>query len=219
MSLINDALKRAKQAQIHAQLPPLPAPPPLHPVEAAPPARHSPRLLGFAALVVVMILALGLAWQWSRLSVHARAPKPTVQASATTSAAPAPAPAMPAAEPEPAVEPARLYSVPPVTLRSVPAPSVVAAGSPAPPAQAIEPPQADSEELITTPPALPEPAPAKPAPPKLQAIIYNPARPSAILRGQTLFLGERVDGFQVVGISRTSVTLAGVGQTNVLTLP
>jgi hypothetical protein len=59
----------------------------------------------------------------------------------------------------------------------------------------------------------------KPAPLKLQSIIYNPARPSAMIGGKFLFLGDHIQGFRLVAIREDSVTLVGDGQTNVLTLP
>jgi hypothetical protein len=54
--------------------------------------------------------------------------------------------------------------------------------------------------------------------PKLQAVIFDPRRPSAIISGRSVFVGDRVNDFRVVAISQESVTLAGGGQTNVLIL-
>ncbi len=59
---------------------------------------------------------------------------------------------------------------------------------------------------------------AKPALPKLQGIVFNPRRPSAVINGKTLFLGDRVAGFRVVAIGPDSATLVSGGQTNVLML-
>jgi hypothetical protein len=52
----------------------------------------------------------------------------------------------------------------------------------------------------------------------LQAIIFNPKRPSAMIGGKTLFIGDKVGDLRVVAIDKNSATLAGGGQTNVLTL-
>jgi MSHA biogenesis protein MshK len=42
---------------------------------------------------------------------------------------------------------------------------------------------------------------------RLSAIIYTAVRPSAIVNGQTVNLGDYVDGATVVGITPTTVTL------------
>jgi hypothetical protein len=68
----------------------------------------------------------------------------------------------------------------------------------------------------TAPPA--EPAPPKPAPLKLQAILYNRAHPSAQISGKTLFIGDRIGAFRLVAVDTESATLVGGGQTNVLSL-
>ena len=64
----------------------------------------------------------------------------------------------------------------------------------------------------------PAPAPAAPAPEKakpeyrLSGIIYTVAHPAAIMNGQTVYLGDWVDGATVVGIYRTHVVLQINGQ-------
>ena len=47
---------------------------------------------------------------------------------------------------------------------------------------------------------------------RLNGIIFSDYRPSAIVNGQTVYLGDKVDGATVVGITRTSVTLHTNGQ-------
>ena len=74
----------------------------------------------------------------------------------------------------------------------------------------------DSEGTNTT--AMTPPAPPKPAPLRLQAIIFTPRRPSAMISGKTLFIGDKLGDLRVVAISKESAILAGTGQTNVLTL-
>jgi hypothetical protein len=61
-------------------------------------------------------------------------------------------------------------------------------------------------------------APPKPAPLRLQAIIFNPSRPSALISGKTLFIGEKLGALRVVAIDQESATLVGPGLTNVLSL-
>jgi hypothetical protein len=53
---------------------------------------------------------------------------------------------------------------------------------------------------------------------KLQAITFNPARPSAIVSGKTVFVGDRFREFRVLKIGVDSITLVNETQTNVLTL-
>jgi hypothetical protein len=59
---------------------------------------------------------------------------------------------------------------------------------------------------------------AKPAGPKLQAIVFSPTRPSAIINGKTLFLGDKIGDQRVVAIAQDSATLAAGTATNVLFL-
>jgi hypothetical protein len=69
-----------------------------------------------------------------------------------------------------------------------------------------------------SPVAIAEPPAPKPAPLKLQAIVYNPVRPSAIINGRTLFVGDKFADFHILAINQESATLVGKGQTNVLNL-
>jgi hypothetical protein len=62
------------------------------------------------------------------------------------------------------------------------------------------------------------PTPATPAPLRLQAIIFNPRRPSAMISGKTLFIGDKLGDLRVAAISKESAILVGAGKTNVLTL-
>jgi hypothetical protein len=56
-------------------------------------------------------------------------------------------------------------------------------------------------------------------PPRLQGISYNPSKPSAIINGNTLFVGERVADWTVTAISNEHVTVQDDnGQTNILSL-
>jgi hypothetical protein len=64
----------------------------------------------------------------------------------------------------------------------------------------------------------PPPAP-KPPPLRLQAIVFNPKRPSVLISGRTLFVGEKLGDLRVVAIDQESATLVGAGKTNILTMP
>ena len=78
---------------------------------------------------------------------------------------------------------------------------------------------AAAEQVASNAPALTQPVPTPPAPLKLQAIVFNPAEPSAIINGKTLFVGDYIREFQVLAISQASATLADGSHTNILRLP
>jgi hypothetical protein len=69
--------------------------------------------------------------------------------------------------------------------------------------------------------------PPAPLPPKqnlqpefrLNGIIYTRPRPSAILNGKTVFVGDRVGGATVISIGQTEVTLQVNGRRRTYTLP
>jgi len=64
---------------------------------------------------------------------------------------------------------------------------------------------------------IPDMAPA-PAPLRLQGIMFDPAHPSAMIKGKTVMVGDQIDEFVVTAISPTSATLVSAFKTNVLTL-
>jgi hypothetical protein len=213
MSLINDALKRARESQ--AQAPP---PPPRNlefkPVEPGQMVNHGPSLTLIAIACIALILAGLLAWQW--LHKSASAPSPVVAKAAppdqiappapTLSVPPAPAPAavpVPAKAPEPAA-PAETKLV--ASAVTTPSEAPIAAAKPI-------------QEVATVSASVTEIAPPKPAPPKLQAIVYRHTRPSAMISGKTLFVGDKYGDWRLVAISEESATLVGGGLTNVLILP
>jgi len=208
MSLINDALRRAKEAQKDAPLP-TSRDLPFRPVEPAlQRARRGLGLLLPVALTAVALLSLLVVWQWTRL--RGAATPTEVQARTTrVPLATTPASAL-AAQPAPVQEPA-----------SPPSPVSGAAATVAPDAASAPTyePLADIQESeATNAPAMTAPMPPTPAPLRLQAIIFSPRRPSAMISGKTLFIGDKLGDLRVVAISKESAILAGAGQTNVLTL-
>ena len=228
MSLIADALKRAKEAEQQAAPP---APPNLQfrPVEPAQYTRKGLGLMLPAALAVMALLALFFAWQWAQRAGLARPIE--VRAAAATAANPAPAPPLaPAshapvrtAEPAPVAQPAP--ALPPTAAVAAP-PSAAPVTAATDTSAAIILPESTNAAVLAAPESgtasasaavVAEPAPP-PAPPKLQAIIFSPTRPSVMIGGRTLFIGDKLNEFRVVAIDRQSATLAGLGQTNVLTL-
>jgi hypothetical protein len=176
MSLINDALTRAKQVP-PGQPPPLP----LRPVEPA--QKHANNfgwIIGITVGVVVLLgvgalmIGLGLA------SLKARAAK----SPEAVSARPAPAPA------------------PVVVVEATPSPATPVAA------------HSNPETSAAAPVVVPAPAPVM----KLQAILFSPARPSAVVNGRTVFVGDQIEGFTVTSITRSTCTLVSKTETNVLEL-
>jgi hypothetical protein len=218
MSLINDALKRARQAQKEN-----PAPPPALPFRPAETSRSRnsglslPMIVGLVVVVALAGLLAALAWQ-------KRAP-----------ALPVAAARQPGASPSPASTPSRTAtsagSVPAEPTASVPAPPepAPAAESPAPsntgPGPGVPPAAPGSTNSSAAADAATngtvvaaDLTPPKPAPPKLQGIFYRPGRPSAVINGKNVFIGSRVGEFQVLAITQESVTIGSATQTNVLSL-
>jgi len=197
MSLINDALKRAKTAQQQAEVP-APSGPQLRPVEPPQAARHGLGLALPVTCVVIALLGLLLLWQLaSNRGKETQGSTVTGEGIAVAARTAAPAPATEITKPGSSASSA------PATAAQ-PASNVVTTGSVV----------ADSSSNATS---VAE-APPKPAPLKLQGIVYNPTHPSATISGRTVFVGDRVGGFRVIAIGKDSATLVGGGQTNQLNL-
>lgn len=213
MSLINDALKRAKQTQ------PRPGPPPgsgpMRPVEPPRPGKEPRSLLvpivGAALLVLVggILIVLALSWGF-RLQ-----------------------PAAPVVNPAPAAS----VAVTPQTSQAAPvagtvhaAETVVAASLPSPPSASIQsnalpattvvvPVVTQAVAVVESSNAAPVVAPPpEPVLPRLQGILFNPSRPTAFLNGRSVVVGGRVGEYTVLAITKQSVTIERAGQTNVLTM-
>ena len=198
MSLINDALKRAKQAQKEN-----PAwPPALQFKPAAPSQRRSsgPPILLIVAVVVVLAL-VGLfvvsALQ-KRETVHRVANGKQPDESIVQTGAPS------VATPAANSVPGQLVST---TDNAVAAVNPATVPSPAP-----------TDSVTNFAVAAAEATPPRPALPKLQGIFYRPAQPSAVINAKNVFIGSRVGEFQVLAITQQSVTIGSATQTNVLSL-
>lgn len=201
MSLINDALKRAKQAQ----QPNSPDAPQMRvqfrPVEPSQHAKKSHAGI-WIAIVIVAGLIIGFV---IRQTTRDSSPTPKeAKAREIVAAKPAPQEVTP---PTPAPAPAATTSVgvptnaTPKTMATKPAPQEVMIKEPTAPA-----------------PVVTQEEPAPKLTPKLQAVVYDPNRPSAIISGKSVFKGDRIGDFRVARITPESVTLVGGGQTNVLVL-
>lgn len=190
MSLINDALQRAKQTQ--QQNPPPTPPLQFRPVEPAPPNhRRAPLLFVGLVLALILVVALGGLVVWfvaQKSNGELRAAARTVNEPVATLTADSPVASIPTPAPAPAskVEP---------SLATAPVES-----------------ETNTVAVTTTV------EPPKPLAPKLQGIAFHPIRPSAVVNGKNVFIGDRVSEFRVLAITRGSVTLGSATATNVLSL-
>ncbi len=224
MSLINDALRRANQAQ--KQAPPVspPASLQLRPVEpeSEPQSGSSlflPGLLALAAIIVVLLII-----QLSRKSTPSEPVMTRARAAESANHAPE---ARPAAESGQGAASSdsltRQAGSSPVVHAPLASPAQIAVNSPATTAPsptnavAVTPPLNSASPAPTNPP-LPAVIPTPAAPPKLQGIVWDPRRPSAVINGRTLFVGDRFAEFRVRTISPDTVTLVSKTQTNLLQL-
>ncbi|HTL16874.1 MAG TPA: HDOD domain-containing protein [Patescibacteria group bacterium] len=76
-----------------------------------------------------------------------------------------------------------------------------------------------SEESVTNASSVSLPAQKKPAEFRVTGIIYTVGRPSAIVNGKTVFVGDQVGGATVLSIGHTDVTLQINGQRKSYGLP
>lgn len=216
MSLINDALKRASEAQKKREATPQPGPTPSGPalVPAESPRRSVPTFLVPSLLVLALALGAWFLWGWwSARSVPAAAA--TAQPTAMAAARP------PAGATAPGLAPGSAAPGPGVNLTPVerPAPAVRA---PAP--HADKPPKAVAASPAATSPAAATPLVA--APParqefptlKLQGIYYRLSSPSALINGKTLYVGDEIDDAKLVKIERFNVTMQFGAETRVFKL-
>src|SRR5437867_53479 len=211
MSLINDALNRAKQAQ---QQNPFGGQPvvPLQPVDYS--SRPNYLLRALVALLAVVTLACSVwfFWKWwssqgerrSVLTVNDTKADPTAQSSGRPQSFPR-------------------KSVIHVSTNIVVRPNVAVAPKPG-----TEVRSAPTNASITTSPTVADAsaAAAEPAPPpfpfadlKLRSIIYREGRPAAVINGDMLYVGDEISGARVVRIDRHTVTVERKGETNELRLP
>lgn len=207
MSLINDALKRARAAQKDA---PPPAPPTLHfrPVEAQDDSKRRPNFMIPAAVGALVVFVFFLGWH---LTHRSRATAPENRGELVVNARAAqPATIASSAAPRLAATQAAAQSLTNILAKSSGQNSALApvndrAGAPTPTDSSTN--SAAIEALVV-----------KPAPLKLQAIFFQPARPSALISGKTVFRGDKLGEFRVLAIDKTSATLASSSLTNILTV-
>lgn len=83
-----------------------------------------------------------------------------------------------------------------------PEPKPAAAAIPTNPAPALSAPQASAKPTY-----------------KLQGIYWRPTRPSAVVNGKTVYVGDRVEKARITAIEQDSVTLDVEGESKVLQFP
>ena len=192
MSLINDALKRAKQAQ--QENPPTTPPLEFRAVEPGQKENRRATLLVVGlSLVVTLIIGLAGLLIWF---VSQAKPAPVPVAARVADAPLAPLPQSTATTPTPTAQPTPLVTSKPNSY--------------------IERPDDENTNGVPVIAAITEAI--KPSPLKLQGIFFNPGNPSAIVNDRTVYLGDRVNGFRLLAISPVAVTFANATATNVLSL-
>ena len=204
MSLINDALKRAKEAQPATAPTPEPEQPmqPVGPLSEPAPSRSLPPYF----LPAVLIVLCGACWflikGWETKRQAGLYPEP-VTVLARETGTDASASAAKASQEKPGSPSNHAASD---ATAKLPTPTNPATSN------SSAPPQAASTVAIPEAPARPQPTF------KLQGIFYRPSNPSAVVNAKTVFIGDIVNEAKVTSIDRQSVTLVHEGQTKVLTL-
>jgi hypothetical protein len=190
MSLINDALKKARKAQpagANADAPDL------LPVEAATGGRGGSIFTLPFIIAVVLVLAGVMLWAWYRSG--------QVMVVRGNSSA-ASQPSEPRAKAAPTVAPAKSETATTVTTASTPTTDTSA--------------NAGSTNVLLA--ATEAPKPAGPVY-KLEGIFYSAKKPSAVINGDLVHVGSRVEAGQVVAIDEESATVVtSAGETNLLVL-
>lgn len=219
MSLINEALKRARQAPVRPLA--TASDPVLQPAPSLPSRVTQLLPLAGGALLLVSFWFLIL---WWRHAPDSRPGAAGVRQTASALAAPldkaaatvAQVAAQRAADAE--VQPSSGAPAAAVSHRT----DNPAAAPVSKPAQSTAParPQAGGtspreERPVTQVASAPDPTPVTF---QLQGIFYRRTRASALIDGETVFVGDEIQGVKVVSIDRTSVRLLRRGQTIVLKL-
>ena len=212
MSLINDALKRAKQAQPQNPFGGQPTVP-LQPVDYAPRPNYFLRL--FVALLTVVTLACSgwFFWKWWRSREERRSVVVAVNEAKAESAAQSKA--WPQTSPRKSAIQVSTNIV--VRTNVAVTPKLEADARSAPTNASISTSQTTAAGSATaTEPAAP---PSPFADLKLRSIIYREDKPAAVINGDMLYVGDEIRGARVVRIERNSVTIERKGETNEMRLP
>ena len=196
MSLINDALKKARKAQPAGTTADAPD---LLPVEAGAGGRGGSIFTLPFIFAVVLVLAGVMIWAWYRSGQVM-----VVRGNSSATTASAAQPGELKAKVAPTVAPAKTET--PVSVTTV-------ASTPDTTASA------DAGSTNVQLAAMTEaPKPAGPVY-KLEGIFYSAKKPSAVINGDLVYVGSRVEAGQVVAIDEESATVVtSAGETNLLVL-
>jgi hypothetical protein len=198
MSLINDALKRAKNTQPNASAPA--DGPVLRPAFSQ---RRSPPGSDFllpAIIVVILLLAVLLLLEWFRGGSEVKVRARTIES------------VQPASSSEAATAATPQTSVAVVPEKTSAASLPIASNTPA----SVSVTSSNVSVVVVTPAV---PAAPLPLTYKLQSLFYRAKNPSAVINGKTLFIGDRVAEAHVVAIDKDSATIVTAkGETKVLEL-
>lgn len=194
MSLINDALKKARTSRPAGAGASTAAGPELRPTDA--PAR-APLLSLPLVIALILILAIIMFWAWyhaGRVDLVVRANSRVTSVSASTAKS----------------------SVPPIATLSTP-PTVA---TPVDSNAAVGPVAETVSAGSTNDPNYPDLPRASAPSYRLEGIFYRAKHPAAVINGQMVFAGSRLDDARVLAIDRESATIVtSSGETNLLTLP
>jgi hypothetical protein len=230
MSLINDALKQAKQAQDSSPsvtTPGLDFRAPSRAQLQSRPGRGLAAPVLIASIAVVVVFAI---WKFYPAGGHpapvvATAPPPTVAASLPAVAVASGSAAAPAVSPV-ALSTRANHAATAPDIKQPETATTINLSAITPIVPDLEPDtlpnvivvKPDSASGLRSAIAPAVSAPPKPTVPKLQGIVYSPTRPSAMISGRTLFIGDKFGDQKVARIEADSVTLVSATRTNVMSL-
>jgi hypothetical protein len=221
MSLINDALQRAGEADRRRRS--KRDRPRLSPLQPAPSPRGGGSGLKWLGSLLVLCLAVAGWALWQTDSAPPQTATPPKRISPSNAVAPPRLPSrpLPGADPFPAITnlPTRASeSATPASRIKVDTNLVVRSAPASAPVETEPPP--DSSAPLSTPPSAAVDGAGPPLPNlRLQSIIYRLTQPTAMINGQSVQIGDLLEGARVVEIQRQSVTLEWQGTRHVLTLP
>jgi len=206
MSLINDALKRASEAQAKAE----PGAKPQFEFRGVEPVQRQPKEFSwFLGSVMFVAVLIGAMFVWETAHRKGKDSDSQPPDSEKGSGPKSRNELKVHAREEERLPGAPLASAKPVDAAQSEAVAVVAVSG-----TTVQ--ETSKPEPTNSVVAVPEVV--RPAGPKLQAIVFNPSNPSAIISGKTVFAGDRVGEWRVLSVGRDSATLVKAGETNVLKL-
>lgn len=234
MSLINEALKRARQAQTQQTVQVVE--PPLEPVVKSASHRDPPQWLTPAASLGLLFVGLWFIALWWRSSeseaTPAQAQEPVADSNQTAMAIAAqfagkightgpaaPAPVFVGSYGSPGAG----QAVTPAVQRPQPAPAPTPDARASTPSAVTQARAEASAQPTATPDLKPADASQKTADDptaafRVQGIFFRLNKASTLINNQTLFVGDEIEGAKIVGIERHSVQLKIAGQTHTLRL-